>query len=422
MNDVDVAVGNDDRDDHASSLSTHLSSPRFAAFDISWCVFKRVPLGDGSSRTHGIKAYVLVPKSATAASFAASSVTDAAAADASATAAPPPPPPPATLKVAVRFHGGGWTNSSGLYPAWFPRWLLDLAAKEGAAIVAPDYRMLPEARGADILDDVRDFWRWLAADDEHDVDGGGGGSRGLRAHVAAAHPGVELDLRRVIATGESAGGHLALHSGLMVGRWRHGVEGGGDGSRASAGFAGLRAVVAMYPGGVDPDAVGKMFADGGSAEAAAAAEVLAEHLRALPDGPVVSEAEPPARDAVWVAMKRAPAVFQSLFGARDDPIWLANRVRLAAAAAATAAVGGEGSQLLSSSLPPPQLVVHGEDDAIVPAESSVKYARLARAAWGPDCVDLVLRPGDHGFTADASAEQAAWLREKLEKVAAYWNG
>ncbi|KAJ1567101.1 hypothetical protein HK405_007163 [Cladochytrium tenue] len=390
----DAGVAEDDDGASAPSHTLGLSSKRFADFDISWCVFKRVPLGDGSGRTHGLKVYVMVPKSATAAAAAAA----AAAAD---NAADAPPPPPVTLKVAAKFHGGGWTHGAALFPDWFPVWLMEFAVAEGAAIVTPNYRMLPESRGADFMEDMQDFWRWLAADD----------GSGLRAHVAAAHRGIDVDLGKVIAFGESAGGHLALHSGIVVGRHT-----GGDGG---AGFSGLRAVIATNPGGVNPNGVIPRLAGGDAGAAAGAAQdepapaqILAEHLRLRPDGAVVSEMFPPARRGVWMAMIRQRPLFHNLFGGLDDDIWLLNRLR-----ALVAAAEGPGAVVVDM---PPQILLHGEDDDLVSVESSMMYARLARKLWGPDTVDLVIRPGGHGFDADITMD-AMWLREKLEKISAYWN-
>ncbi|KAJ1567102.1 hypothetical protein HK405_007164, partial [Cladochytrium tenue] len=103
-------------------------------------------------------------------------------------------------------------------------------------------------------------------------------------------------------------------------------------------------------------------------------------------------------------------MFLDLFGGRADPIWLLNRLR--SSATTDAAEPGVGV--------PPQLVLHGEDDNIVPVESSMAYARVAREFWGPDTVDLVIRPGDHGFDAELSKD-TQWLREKLEKISLYWT-
>ncbi|KAH8093830.1 hypothetical protein DFH11DRAFT_1823072, partial [Phellopilus nigrolimitatus] len=82
---------------------------------------------------------------------------------------------------------------------WCPLWILELAMKHDAIFVAPDYRLLPEAKGVQILDDLDDFWAWLGRD--------------LNDVVYKAH-GLHADLDKVLVEGESAGGYLALQVGL----------------------------------------------------------------------------------------------------------------------------------------------------------------------------------------------------------------
>lgn len=60
-------------------------------------------------------------------------------------------------------------------------------------IISPDYRLLPEVKGRDILDDLGAFWRWVH---------GGGPQRHL---AAVAQSGVLMDMTRMLLLGESAG-------------------------------------------------------------------------------------------------------------------------------------------------------------------------------------------------------------------------
>lgn len=82
------------------------------------------------------------------------------------------------------------------------RRLLQLAESKGAIIITPDYRLVPEARGVDILEDVKDFWTWV--------------HNSFPSKVSSALPkDASVDVNKIAACGESAGGYLALQSGFL---------------------------------------------------------------------------------------------------------------------------------------------------------------------------------------------------------------
>lgn len=84
-------------------------------------------------------------------------------------------------------------TGSSLFPGWFSKWVLDFAQENGAVIISPDYRLLPEVKGRDIMNDLRAFWRW--------VHGGG-----LQRHLlVAGQSDLTLDMSRTLLLGESAG-------------------------------------------------------------------------------------------------------------------------------------------------------------------------------------------------------------------------
>ena len=60
---------------------------------------------------------------------------------------------------------------------------------------------MPESNGLDILEDLSDFWKWVR-----------GGE--MQKEVERLGKGIEADLEKVIAYGESAGGTLAVLSGF----------------------------------------------------------------------------------------------------------------------------------------------------------------------------------------------------------------
>ncbi|KAL5358472.1 Alpha/Beta hydrolase protein [Aspergillus floccosus] len=102
--------------------------------------------------------------------------------------------------VMVRFHGGGFIVGHRNYEPWFAQWFLDVAYAHGAIIISPDYRLLPESNGADIMSDMEHFWQWIRRD--------------LSDIAEEQHWGVVPDLSRVLCCGESSGGCLAVYSAL----------------------------------------------------------------------------------------------------------------------------------------------------------------------------------------------------------------
>lgn len=79
--------------------------------------------------------------------------------------------------------------------------MLQLAERRSAVIVSPCYRLLPEATGSDILEDISDFWAWVC--------------KGLQKVVSAKWRHLSLDLNRVAAAGQGSGGVLALQSAFL---------------------------------------------------------------------------------------------------------------------------------------------------------------------------------------------------------------
>ncbi|MBV9596827.1 MAG: alpha/beta hydrolase [Chloroflexi bacterium] len=91
--------------------------------------------------------------------------------------------------LVVWVHGGGWMQGSRrrLPPNLFKHRLHDRMVEHGYAVAAIDYRLAREAPFPGMLLDLLAAIRWL------------------RAHAA----GFNLDARRVVVWGESAGGHMA---------------------------------------------------------------------------------------------------------------------------------------------------------------------------------------------------------------------
>ncbi len=94
--------------------------------------------------------------------------------------------------VVVWLHGGALIMG---HRASVPRDLLDLCRTEGYVLVSFDYRLAPEVKLPDIIEDLRDAFRWLR-------------DQGPKL--------FDADLERVVVTGGSAGGYLTLMTGVCV--------------------------------------------------------------------------------------------------------------------------------------------------------------------------------------------------------------
>lgn len=100
----------------------------------------------------------------------------------------------------VYVHGGGWAVGSRrrfgrAFTAWSPT-PLERLAQAGFAVATVDYRLSGEARFPAQLHDVKAAIRWV------------------RASASA----MGVDPSKIVAWGESAGGHLAMLAGLTADR------------------------------------------------------------------------------------------------------------------------------------------------------------------------------------------------------------
>ncbi len=111
-------------------------------------------------------------------------------------------PDPGTASGAsiVYLHGGGWAVGTRrrfgrAFASWSPT-PLDLLARSGFVVATVDYRLSGEARFPAQLHDVKAAIRW----------------------VRGNAPQLGIDPSRLVAWGESAGGHLAMLAGLTADR------------------------------------------------------------------------------------------------------------------------------------------------------------------------------------------------------------
>jgi acetyl esterase/lipase len=103
---------------------------------------------------------------------------------------------PGLHPVIVNVHGGFFATAHSLFAPFFAPWSLKLALDHGAIIVSADYRLLPTPNGvADQLEDLEDFWQWYRGS--------------LPSVLQREAPGLEIDYKRSLLIGGSAGGYYA---------------------------------------------------------------------------------------------------------------------------------------------------------------------------------------------------------------------
>jgi acetyl esterase/lipase len=289
------------------------------------------------------------------------------------------------LYVQVNTHSSKYTNCSPLlllqvFPAWFSKWILDYAELHSAIIVSPDYRLLPEATGADILDDMKAFWSWF-----HD-----GGPAQTLSRLGYSVP---LDTSKVLLLGESAGGYLAVQSVL-------------------SGFVRPKAMLLLYP-------MLDMKADHYTREYAKPivnvpnfpSSLVDEFLAKLP--PVTSrraitEADPPSRLDLALASVQTGRFLDFL--STEPRLFVLDRI-----ASGDYAKTGPGE----AAVLPPFLLLHGEDDSAVPVSGTRRFLETLEKADAKIQFRCIIRPGDHGFEYQATI-QDDWLRDGLDWVSSEW--
>ncbi|KAJ7583866.1 Alpha/Beta hydrolase protein [Mycena floridula] len=309
---------------------------KFAPFNIFTATYKIV-------HDHEIQADILVPKSIS----------------------------PAKCPVIVRFHGGGLVLGARLFPDWFAQWAIDYALKYSAIIVTADYRLLPEAKGKDLLEDLDDLWKWL-----HDV---------FPAFLAESAPGFSPDLTKILSTGESAGGYMAIQLAL------------------SQPTGAIRGVIAAYPmTDLASDFYTKQekltnFMWSGPM---VPESLLDEHLASMAPNAVVSSAQPPLRMELVVAINQHGRLLEFL--GTESELFPLERIQHVSAI-------------------PPMLIIHGIEDSVVPVEHSRFFVDKVKQLLPEAKIELVAVSGaEHGFDKEVGLAEISSLQDGLEMMTSEW--
>ncbi|KAB8255844.1 Alpha/Beta hydrolase protein [Aspergillus pseudonomiae] len=282
--------------------------------------------------------------------------------------------------VIVRIHGGFLVTGSSLYPPWFSNWILGYALINNAIIISPNYRLLPEVTGRDILDDMNDFWHWLHSGSVDPIIWGAG------------YQGVTLDQDSLLVVGESAGGYLAIQLAITY-------------------PSEIRGVVAAYP---MVDLRSKFYTETYSKPIVGVPNVpvslLDDHLAMMAtrkQGRIewVTAADPPDRLELAFSMVQN-GKFLDFFGSKDRGLFPMERLQ-------DRILAGERVQL------PPMFIFHGQQDSAVPVDSSKAFVRFLREKVPHARVMFYTQDGDHGFDVDATLE-TPWLKDGLQRISKVW--
>ncbi|KAG9648890.1 alpha/beta-hydrolase, partial [Aureobasidium melanogenum] len=278
-----------------------------------------------------------------------------------------------TLPVLVRWHGGALINGGRVYEPWFPRWIIDIAALHSAIIVAPDYRLLPESSGLDILTDLHNFYAWLHGH--------------LASFVTASFPGQAStpDLSNILVTGESAGGYMAVQS-VLLGETK-----------------GTKAVIAHYP-----------MID------------LKDACYSKPGRKVIWGQPPPSYPDGWLDQqleiaKSAKPITERIPKEGEPDLFVASLLE----GRYTEILGSDSRLFPSENLRSlqqrggsltPVWMFHGDKDTLIPMDGTLKFVWEAQGG-----VKEIIVPGaEHGFDNDSVTLETDWVMEGRRWLKMYW--
>ena len=321
----------------------------FAAFDISDHTYKTVS-------GHPIESSILLPKSL----------------------------PSGTHPVLVRFHGGFFITGSRLYEDWCHHWVIALAQQRSAIFISADYRLMPEAKGVDFMEDLADFWTWL----------------GRSVPSILAPMGQKPDLDNVLVVGESAGGCLSIQSALL-----HNAK-----ANPSLGIN-ITAAICQY-GLLDPD--DSLYSTPPSSPRNVLGflglpqmplDTIEKHIAAVKSGAapsVVSAVNPPARLNLGLASVQQ-GKFTGLLGPEDILRPLKNLQK----------AHDSGADLV------PMWLLHGRQDSAVPISISKAFYKRAKELYPDGKLLWTEQDGEHGFDGEASLD-TPWIKEGVDFVEKFW--
>lgn len=252
-----------------------------------------------------------------------------------------------------------------LYADWFASFFVPFLNRNNSITVLPNYRLTPEHTGADILEDLDDFWTWFHSDK-------------LSSFLTSKGISADLDYDHVLVSGESAGGYMAIMSGLTQPK------------------GSIKALLPQYP-------MTAHLREGDDGPAfdfpVPPAESIDEHLAKVPPGTVVSSGLAPERLMLSMALATHNR-YLDYFG-HDEKLWPIGLV--------------EHKDYL-----PPTWIIHGTGDKAVAFQDTKNFIEKCQKLPGVE-VKLAARPGGgHGFDGELKEDEEDWLKEGLQWVEQKW--
>lgn len=277
---------------------------------------------------------------------------------------------PGKHPVLVRWHGGYLIAGARMFLPFFQQWVFDFALSHSAIMVVPDYRLIPESSGSDILEDVADFWSWAGSS--------------LPVELKKIDSGVEIDLESIAVVGESAGGYLSIQSALLHPE------------------VGIKAVIAQYPIlDVTSDFFSKAYEKSIFGLPQQPKDIAENHIASMKPGTVLAAdpSDPPSRLELALAIVQQGRYLELLGeGQRVQPL--------------------ENLKEFKGRLPF-LFLCHGNQDSAVPVEGTKVFEKLLKEVRPDAKAKFAYEDGEHGFDGACTLE-TSWLMEGLKEVQKAW--
>lgn len=287
----------------------------------------------------------------------------------------------------IHFHGGFLICGHSTYEEWHATWTIQLALQHSAILVSPNYRLLPESNGHDILSDISDFWTWVKTS--------------LASEISSISPDTNIDLSNILVAGESAGGYLAIQSALLFPE------------------AGIKAVISQY--GMLDNRI-PHFAEKGFKYMAGAPQQpesdVDEYIRDAKKGDVRTNTHP---WEMWLFICATVQAGRYLdFLGQDELLHPVENLRNVARVPPCWIVHGKEDSLVSfvfSSVC--WFYWLGANDTQVPIAASDNFVQKLGTTHPQTPLLYTVQPGEHGFDGKVTMDEE-WVKEGCAWLKQYW--